>query len=166
MTSATDVANKAAEKIEQFLRKHSSTIEVENVEAIDKFRKLDIDLLWKYKKDENILLKKVEIKGDRYYHTGNYFFETISNESKQTPGCFLYTAADYVFYYFVDVHELHILPVKQVRRWFMQRINTFRETRTSTPVGNEMYVTVGRLVPREQLIEAIKTIRIIRLLSD
>jgi hypothetical protein len=52
---------------------------------------------------------KIEIEGDRWHTTGNFFFETYSNQEKATPGCFLYTQADLVFCYFVEPHLLYIL---------------------------------------------------------
>ena len=39
-----------------------------------------------------------------------------------------------------------------VRPWFIGRMDHFKEQRTSTPVGDESYVTVGRLVPIETVL--------------
>jgi hypothetical protein len=72
----------------------------------------------------------------------------VSNESKGTPGCFLYTKAEWLFYYFLEIGKLYCLPMDKVRPWFIQNLARFKEQRTSTPTGSgEGYVTIGRLVP-------------------
>jgi hypothetical protein len=164
MSETSDIASTASSEIEKFLLKHPSTISVKNVENIPEYQQRDIDLVWKYKKDNTVHIKTIEIKADRYYKTGNYFFETISNEDKGTPGCFMYSTADYLFYYFIDEKELHIMPLKKARDWFTERITRFKERKTSTPVGqHKYYITVGRLVPRLIFKNEFKKIRIIKL---
>jgi hypothetical protein len=165
MNAASSVAAQATRDVEAYLRQKPETIEVLNVEDDTTCQAKDIDLIWTARcPDGRQAVTTIEIKGDRYYRTGNYFLETISNEAKNTPGCFLYTEADYIFYYFVAEKELHILPVPATRHWFRQRLLTFREKKTSTPVGNgNIYVTVGRLVPRQQLIKEVPGVKVIYL---
>ena len=164
MQETSGIASLAMNDIACFLMNLPCTVEVIDVENNRHFQQKDIDLIWKYRHKGKILEKKIEIKADRYHHTGNYFFETTSNASKGTPGCFLYTEADYVFYYFLDVKELHILPMPGVRDWFRERLEQFRETYTTTPCGNnEHYKTIGRLVPRHIAIEQLKSIRVLTL---
>lgn len=165
MDAASAVAMQAAQDLEAYLRQKPETIEVLNVEDDPACRARDIDLIWTYYRSDKIrAVKTIEIKGDRYYGTGNYFLETISNEAKNTPGCFLYTAADYVFYYFLEPKELHILPMPATRLWFQERLHLFREKKTSTPVGkNKFYVTVGRLVPRQRVLAEVPGVRVISL---
>lgn len=162
MDAASEVAKAATHDIEAFLKKNEHTISVLNVENDITYQQKDIDLIWICWNKSKTATKRVtiEIKGDRYHHTGNYFFETISNEAKDTPGCFLYTEADYVFYYFIGIKELHILPMPATRDWFLRNIDQFRETKTSTPVGKGRYVTVGRLVPRQLVRGAIPKVKI------
>jgi hypothetical protein len=165
MGGATEVADKAASDIEALLKRQSVTLEVINVEGDPFYREKDIDLLWVVKlPDGNSKTVSIEVKGDRWYKTGNYFFETLSNEGKGTPGCFMYTEANYVYYYFVDERELHILPMPATRDWFKSRLLNFKERKTSTPVGNgEHYVTVGRLVPRHVVAANVQGIKVIKI---
>ena len=167
MNAASSVAVQAAQDLETYLRNKPETIEVLNVEDDPTCRAKDIDLIWTFRgSDGSHAIVTIEIKGDRYYHTGNYFLETISNEGKNTPGCFLYTQADYIFYYFVAEKELHILPMPATRDWFQQHLHQFQEKKTSTPVANgKYYVTVGRLVPRNQLQKEVPGVKIILLKS-
>ena len=143
MNDNMGVARQAAEDIEAWLSTLPRTISVVNVEDDPAYQKLDIDLLVTTDRG----LTRVEIKGDRYHRTGNFFFETHSNKEKGTPGCFLYTEADWVFYYFVVPRTLYLLPMPATRDWFVSNIDRFRERQTTTKVGSETYTTVGRLVP-------------------
>lgn len=89
----------------------------------------------------------MEFIGDRWNKTNNFFFETHSNLEKGTPGCFMYTSADWLFYYFINTRLLYQLPMPKTRDWFGITINRFQERETTTPVGATRYTTVGRLVP-------------------
>ncbi|MEW6499503.1 MAG: hypothetical protein AB1589_44625, partial [Cyanobacteriota bacterium] len=69
--------------------------------------------IWATQKGEVL----VEVKGDRWNRTNNFFFETHSNLEKGTMGCFLYTEADWLFYYFVNTRLLYKLPMPKTRDW-------------------------------------------------
>jgi len=164
MNEVMTVAKQASLELEQFLKSIPETIAVINVENDRKYMTPDIDMLWV--RSKNGLVTKVttvEIKGDRYYRTGNYFFETISNGTKNTLGCFMYTSADYIFYYFVDQKELHILPMPETRDWFNLNIDKFKTISTSTSIDGGGYNTVGKLVPRELAISELKNIKVVKI---
>lgn len=152
MSEAVDVAKRAAQEIEAWLRSLPQTRSVQNVEADVDYQRVDVDLVWTTEKQRY----QVEVKGDRVGHrSGNFFFETVSNAEKGTPGCFLYTAADLLFYYFVETRQLYILPMPATRDWFLPRMTTFRERPTQTPVGDDHYTTIGRLVPIQQVVAEV-----------
>lgn len=164
MAHASKVAKQAAIDIERFLLSNPATVKVQNVEENKEYQTKDIDLIWTWKKEgEEERETSIEIKGDRYHSTGNYFLETVSNKSKATPGCFMYTEADYIFYYFVTVKELHILPMPAAREWFEANIEQFRESETSTPGSYGSYITVGRLVNREKLQKNVSGVKVIKI---
>lgn len=164
MSAASAVALKAAIDVEAFLRKHPATRKVVNVESDAAYQAKDIDLLWQFKSKDAVKEVSIEIKGDRWHKTGNYFFETTSNEGKGTPGCFMYTEANYIYYYFVEERELHVLPMPATRNWFVQHLNDFKERKTSTPIRNgNTYVTVGRLVPRKRVLAEVPHVRVLQL---
>ena len=158
MIYTTEVAKTAAADVTHFLESHwPRTVRVHNVEAEAVYQAYDVDLLWtvadKYGRLRAI---PIEIKGDTYHQSGNFFFETISNEAKGTPGCFLYTGAKWLFYYFVGNGRLYCLPMDVARPWFHEHIDRFAERRTSTPVGDgKFYVTVGRLVPIQTVLAEV-----------
>ena len=158
MTYTTGVARTAAADVTHFLQTHwTQTVAVHNVEDDRAYQQYDIDLLWTVvTRSGRLRIIPIEIKGDRYHHTGNFFFETVSNEAKGTPGCFLYTKAYWLFYYFVEIGALYCLPMDKVRPWFVANISRFEEKRTSTPVGGDSYVTVGRLVPIKTVLAEIQ----------
>lgn len=154
MAEAYQVTAQGTQHIEAFLGRKVTTQALRNVEDDPDYRAQDIDLLWTRQQGGAIKTTSIEIKVDRYFHTGNYFFETLSNVAKQTPGCFLYSKADLLFYYFLD-QELHILNLPTVRAWFIQHKSSFKSVRTNTPIGDDHYETEGCLVPRQQLQSAL-----------
>lgn len=143
MNEGIQVAHQAATDIEVWLRTQPETISIQNVELEPAFQQIDVDLIWTTHSGSYF----VEIKGDRWHKTGNFFFETHSNLEKGTVGCFLYTQADWLFYYFVTPRTLYMLPMPTTRDWFVANIDRFRERSTKTSVRGNYYTTVGRLVP-------------------
>ncbi len=158
---ANQVARLAAQEIEVWLRDFKETIDVVNVENKPEYQAKDIDLLW----TTNKRTFKIEIKGDRWHKTGNFFFETHSNKERGTPGCFMYTEADYVFYYFIEPGKLYCLPMPATREWFVLHKNKFSERETTTPVSGGIYTTVGRLVPISKVLQQVKGVRTAELKS-
>lgn len=163
MKEGMSVAKQAATDIEVFLNGFKETIAVINVEDVERYQEKDIDLLWRRYSNGKEIETTIEIKGDRHHYTGNYFFETISNKSKQTLGCFMYTEAEYLFYYYVKEKELHVIPMETTRKWFKENMEDFKEVETSTPIGNDYYITVGRLVNRALVKKHIKNMKIVKL---
>ena len=159
MTYTASVAKRAAADVTHFLESTwPHTIAVHTVEDDPAYQEMDVDLLWSIVDGEgNLRIIPVEVKGDRYHRTGNFFFETVSNEGKGTAGCFLYTKADWLFYYFVEIGRLYCLPMHGIRPWFDAHMHRFRERRTSTPVarGQDRYITVGRLVPIQTVLDEV-----------
>jgi NTP pyrophosphatase (non-canonical NTP hydrolase) len=150
MRDARTVAVQAARDIERYLWQLPHTLELRNVESDPYFQERDIDLVWRAKDQQDRPREvTIEIKGDRWHETGNFFFETVSNKARNTPGCFVYTRADYVFYYFVETHQLYVLPMPETREWFLAHQEIYRQVETTTAQsgGQTGYVTVGRLVP-------------------
>lgn len=163
MNQTLKVAKVASSEIEEYLRGVDGVYDVINVEDVEEFRIQDVDLLVFINQNNKNYCKKVEIKGDTMYNTGNYFFETISNKSRGTLGCFLYTEADYIYYYYVKEKELHVLPTKRVREWFLANQNRFPKRSASTPVGSDYYVTEGRIVPRNIVKKEVSGVNIIKI---
>jgi hypothetical protein len=158
MSYTTDVGKTAVALVTHFLTIHwwAYTVAVHSVEDDPAYQPHDVDLLWTIVGSNGRLRTiPLEVKGDRYHNTGNFFLETVSNANKQTAGCFLYTKAYWLFYVFVEVGDLYCIPMNVARPWFAENSDRFPEARTSTPVGGESYVTVGRLVPIQTLREEI-----------
>ena len=152
MADEMQVAAQATANIITWLKGRPETISVENIEHEPEFQIRDIDLIWTTQRCEIL----VEIKGDRAYETDNFFFETRSNFEKGTPGCFLYTEASWLFYYFVTPRILYMLPMPMTRDWFAANINRFPEHSIKTPVkGGGHYTTVGRLVPIQAVLQKV-----------
>jgi hypothetical protein len=143
MSETVAVEPQAFEAIANWLITLPLTEQVKNVKDDLAYQKLDVDMVWQ----TTMGSYQVEIKGDRYYRTGNFFLETVSNKEKGTPGCFLYTQANLLFYYFIEPRVLYILPMPRTREWFLANRQRFQERSTRTSVRNNFYTTVGCLVP-------------------
>ncbi|MFQ5674397.1 MAG: hypothetical protein ACE5G1_00750 [bacterium] len=156
---STKVADRAVQEIVNWLEGFKETVALRNVEADPEFQKIDVDLLWTTRKRQF----KIEIKADRWHKTGNFFFETRSNKEKNTRGCFLYTKADLIFYFFVTPRVLYTLPMPRTRVWFESNLSRFKERATTTPVKGHYYTTVGRLVPIEIVMNEVAGVKRVRL---
>ncbi len=155
------LASLGTKHLETWLSSRKETTKVVNVEEDARYRQLDVDLLWATKRNPKGY--RVEVKVDRYYGTGNFFFETHSNVEKNTPGCFLYTEADLLFYYFIEPRHLFVLPMPRTRVWFLEHKRDFRVKATTTPVSNSFYTTRGRLVPRNRVLAEVPGVHAYRL---
>jgi hypothetical protein len=163
MTYTTEVGKTAVSLTRHFLTHHWTeyTVAIHSVEEDPAYQQHDVDLLWSIvDRNGRLRLIPIEVKGDRNHHTGNFFFETVSNAGKGTAGCILYTKAHWIFYVFVEIEEIYCLPMDLVRPWFAEHSEQFREAKTSTPVGRgEVYVTNGRLVPISTLLQEVESVR-------
>lgn len=165
MSSSCRIGDVAVADVTNWLRNRPEHLSINNVENDKAYQEKDIDLIYHYTGvDGNPTEMSVEVKGDTYYKTGNFFFETVSNSSKNTPGCFMYTEADYLFYYFLGIKELYILPTEVTRKWFVDNMEDFKEraTFTATAKGTK-YQTLGRLVPRARVLEEVAGARMVKL---
>ncbi len=142
-----------------YLKSLPSHVEIINVESNSEYQDKDIDLIWKYENAEKRLCEcAIEVKTDSYT-TGNFWLETISNDVRNTEGCFLKSKADYFFYYFEKLDILYIIPLKSAKEWLVGNLNRFRESKTSTKdkkSGTHLYHTIGRIVPIETLKKELK----------
>ena len=159
---STKISDRAIRDITKWLWTFEETVEVRNVEDDPEYQSIDVDLIWTTKKRKF----KIEIKADRWHKTGNFFFETHSNKEKNTKGCFLYTEANLILYYFIQPKILYSLPMPATRDWFLANFNNFREKETTTPVNGTFYTTVGSLVPIQQVLDKVSGVKKVQLLSS
>jgi len=146
----------AAERAVQLAREHLAQRvpggRIHDVQGDPRFQHRGVDLLWEV--DGQVL--GVEVKGDRQPRRNTYFLEIISNLEKQTPGCFLYSEADAFVYVFLQHGEVHHLPLRQARAWFLaQPPGTFPVKHTQTRIAQGLYTTVGVVVPVERVLQEV-----------
>ncbi len=194
MASRDAFAKLASTAVEILLtknKKRCNLVNIINVENNPKYQKKDIDLVVHVRTPENkIKLSNIEIKGDTYpsgdisqplgmIDEGNFFIEIISNDTKEprTPGCFMYTESDVVYYLYVATGTLYQLKTNSVREWFKEHIgynenwldtNTDLEElkknvkglrKTSTITDDEqrvMYSTWGVKIPIQTLLNGLE----------
>lgn len=111
----------------------------------------------------------VELKAEQK-HTGNLFLETWSNrnlddvnshgERGSNPGWLVKVRADLLFYHFLDVDALYILPLFRLKQWAFgtatRPAHIYDPAFKEVPQGkyNQANDTHGRLVPVAVLHEA------------
>lgn len=151
--SRNDISKIAIDKITKHLFGSVYTRDIINVEDDKRFQELDIDLICVYK---NGPPDNIEVKCDTY-DSGNFFFETISNSSKGTEGCFMYTLADKLYYYFEKRDSFYILPMPETRNWFIENRYRFKEKELATRRGGKvLYYSYGYTVPIKKVIKEVR----------
>jgi len=150
----------------KYLRSLKKTIDIKNVEDDPAYQKNGIDLIWVYNKGEGKIMISIEVKTDKYT-TGNFWFETLSNEALGTLGCFVKSKAKYLFYYFTEWDSMYIISLKKAQSWFKENMKRFRESKTTTNVdGKYKHTTVGRLVPIETMMKEVEGIKLVKEVSN
>ncbi|MGE5438038.1 MAG: hypothetical protein ACM3O3_12565 [Syntrophothermus sp.] len=162
MDECVNVANIGTKIISNYLLSRDNTIKLINVEKDKKFQSIDIDLLLISNVDNNVELSTIEIKVDTY-DTGNYFFETISNMNKNTDGCFLYSQAKWLYYYFLNTDELHIFEFSNIRLYLKDNYKRFESKKPLTTCGDiPYYNSFGYIVPITTIKNELKKVFIIK----
>ena len=152
MRGVLGAAERAVQLSREYLTWRAPGSIIHDVQLDPRFQHRGVDLLWERTPSEVL---GVEVKGDRQGRRGNYFFELVSNVERDTPGCFLYTVADAYLYAFLDLGEVHHLPMPATREWFLTRAREFPLRHTRTKTGDVTYTTVGALVPVLDVLRAV-----------
>jgi hypothetical protein len=141
---------------------------VHNVEQDVRYQGSDIDLLWVVPVNNFLRCLTIEVKTDRNNHTGNFFFETVSVESRDKPGAFIITRAEWLFYYFINSKQLYCFPMADLKPWFVKNENEFEERRAYSEDNDKKlnWSTVGKIIPIDKVINEISTSRIFRMRGD
>ncbi len=132
---------------------------VHNVENEKIYRSFDIDLLWVVPVESFLRCYTVEVKGDQLHQFGNFFFETVSIKHRNTPGAFVISQAEWLFYYFVHIRELYCLPMGVTKTWFLENETRFKEATAHSQRNSRSWSTVGRKVPIQNVIDEVKGVR-------
>lgn len=136
------------QRIIKFLNDLDSTKEVTDVTNIKEFQEKDIDLIIT-NKDGSI--ETVEIKTDTY--PTNFFYETLSDVERNTAGCLEKSLADFLYYYFINIGKLYIIPMKPFREWFHLNKVANKNIISKKTVPNKTrygkYMSEGYTIPRE-----------------
>lgn len=159
MRGAQGTADRAVSLARAHLDWKEPASRVHDVQGDPRFQHRGVDLLW----ESAAGVVGIEVKGDRNGSRDNYFLELVSNVEKDTPGCFLYSEADLYLYVFVREREVHEIPLRAARAWFLAHAREFPVRKTQTRVGADHYTTLGALVPVEELLPAVPGARRFRL---
>ena len=108
-----------------------------------------------YNTDKETIVS-VEIKAELANKWDNFFLETWSNLSRLTIGWMFTLRADWLFYYFLESDELHIIPLPKLQRWAFieKKIYDFPECKQGKYV--QLNDSWGRCVPIKVLQKELK----------
>ncbi|MCP3138855.1 hypothetical protein [Pyxidicoccus xibeiensis] len=152
MRGVQGAADRAVQHARAWLLQTEPGSRVHDVQADPRFQHRGVDLLWELPSGE---VRGIEVKGDRNATRRRYFFELVSNLEKDTPGCFLYSGADLLVYVFLSQGELHVLPMRAAREWFLPRAKEYSLKHAFTQTGAIRYTTVGAVVPVRDVAEGV-----------
>jgi hypothetical protein len=154
-----DVSKIAIDKVSEYLYTLEETLDIINVEDDRAFQEFDIDLVQITNSD----IVNIEVKSDTY-ESGNFFFETVSNSARETEGCFMYTRADYLYYYFTKSRLAYILPMPSTRDWFITNIDRFSRKELATKSGKKiLYHSYGYPVPIKTVMKEVENVMVVKL---
>ena len=162
---STDVGDLAVSAVIDFFNKSKSqnlwyqTLLVHDVQNDPKFQALEIDLLWFVEGKGTSCCITVEVKGDRYKHTGNFFIETVSDIHRGTPGAFVCCRAEWYFYYFTQLKTLYCIPMILAKPWFEKNSQRFEKRTSHSNRSGRSWSTEGKLVPISTLTNEVPDVR-------
>lgn len=163
MSGVMGAAERAVSITRAYLQQIDPSGRVHDVQVDPRFQHRGVDLLWERSTGEVL---GVEVKGDRRPRATTYFLELVSNVEKDSPGCFLYSTADLLVYVFLACRELHAIPLKDAREWFVPKAKVYPLKSTSTRTGAVKYTTVGAITPVQDLQTEVPGAKRFRLVED
>lgn len=163
MRGVMGAADRAVSITREYLRQQDPAGRVHDVQVDPRFQHRGVDLLWERSSGEVL---GVEVKGDRRPRATTYFLELVSNVERDSPGCFLYSTADLLVYVFLSCRELHAIPLKAARDWFVPQAKRYPLKSTTTRTGAVKYTTVGAIAPVADLQTEVPGAKRLRLAED
>lgn len=100
----------------------------------------------------------IDVKSDKYYETNNYFIETMSNIELNKIGWGYSSLADFIFIYYPDGDELHVINMFALRPWLIRNAGKCKEKTNATKSkwnNKVLYHSQGILVNRQKLMREI-----------
>ncbi len=101
----------------------------------------------------NELKELAEVKCDMIWWSGNICLEIISNNTKDTLGCFLATKSNIWLHVFPHIKTAYLFKTPEIKKWFISNQSKFREVKCNTLINNQYaYSTISKLVPITELL--------------
>ena len=138
-------------EIRNYLLSRGNVAQVIDVSDNPAYQEKDIDFLVY---QTSGALTKTELKTDTY--DKNFFYETLSNIERGTPGCMEKTEADCLCYYYVNLDTLYVIDLPALRKWFhsiKQESWVKRKTLTNAVGKGHFYTSEGYVFSRQDFEE-------------
>ncbi len=101
-----------------------------------------------------------DLKTEQSNRYGNFFLETWSNKSRNTPGWLdpkVGIQSDYLFYIFLEQKMMYSFNFPELRRWAYEQNNLKRFPEKCQKKYDQLNDTWGVCVPIEKLVREVKT---------
>ena len=99
--------------MEYFITRNFPIRSIVSVAKVPMYQQQDIDFIVTFM---NGTEQTLEVKTDTY--DVNVFYELISNDIYNTPGCLVKTKADFVVYYFINLEVVYFIDRRYFQKWF------------------------------------------------
>lgn len=114
-------------RIIKFLKKLPETINVTDVSNDPGYQKMDVDLLWKHRReDTGTTIHAIDVKTN-WSSTERVYLETIANIHSKAPGKFFSSTADYFFYVYPSENSLLTINLLWVQEWYKKNKDKYRK---------------------------------------
>lgn len=121
------------------------------------YQKEDVDFLFITRNMFKTDVFKVEVKTDSYPEK-NLYFELVSNLERGTPGCLMYTQADYLAYFYEKTGSCYVFDAQKLKTTVFGHPFFFDESKkkkVTNKVGEAQYTSVGLAIPLKDLMECV-----------
>jgi hypothetical protein len=136
--------------IEEYMKTIPAISNVENVSGVAEYRVKDIDfIITTHENDKLAYELKTEPTANK---TGNFFYEYTCNVEKNTPGCFMFSEADYWMTFIPQSGMLYVFPLLDYREYVLQAAKNSRMLN----VYNQGKLTQGKVLKISQVCDEMK----------
>lgn len=131
-----------------YLESLDRTVGVIDVRGNQYFKDKGIDLVYLYITKKGMATMTICINEDLDSKNSRYVFETDYRVKEVKQNSFLFSEADFYFYYFEKNRELNMIPLSKAKASFIAQMSKFKDAETKAVVNGQILSLIGREVPK------------------